>query len=261
MMHPRFKNAYLKLDNAAQHIAKVNKLLRDQRPFTYVLETDTQARQRSTFAKKNEAVIDTLSVVIGDVCFNIRAALDYGYWQVVYPFVPEPKQKAIQFPSAKEANQLDETIKNRFAHFVSDAFFNEIVALQPHGGDGGNKLLYVLEKAATPDRHRDLTPIGDYTRISSDMIRRQVPDFPRGFVNCGFGSCRRDVTWPLGSIDPLSFGELQPPTFFIFDKELAVPVDAFVVIAETNYHGPLVPTLNELFSLVKKILTILERYA
>src|SRR5882757_9502921 len=137
MTHPKFKNAYLKLDNAAEHITKVNEILQKQCPFSYVLETNTRTRQRATFAKKNEAVIDAIGVACGDAFYNIRAALDYGYWQVVHPFVPdERKRKNIQFPSCKEVGRLDEAIKQRFAHLVSQEFFDEILALRPCGDPG-----------------------------------------------------------------------------------------------------------------------------
>jgi hypothetical protein len=180
---------------------------------------------------------------------------------VVSPFVPEKSQKGIQFPSCKEASRLKEAIKNRFAHFVSANFFDEIVALKPHGEFGGNRLLYVLEKAATPDRHRDLTPIADYTKITSEIIQRQVPDFPSGYYGVTFGSNYRDACWPAGRIDVRKIGTLLPGSFNVFEKELAVPVDILFVVAEANYRGPVVSTLNELFDLVKTILAMMERYA
>jgi len=271
MVTSKLKGAHLKLDNAAIHIAKANELLEKKRPFTYVLETNTQTRKRATFAKENEAVTDELAVVCGDVFCNLRTALDFAYWQIVSPHVSSEKQRRnIQFPFCKrrlaigDDKGLEETITNRFADKVSPEFCDAIRSLKPYGEAGGNRLLYALEKAAMPERHSDYTPIGDYTRIDADMIRAQIQDFPSylggTFV---FGSNRRDFVWDAGRIDirERQIGSLVPGSFNVFEKELDVPVDVLFKIAEADYKGPVIPTLNQFSNVVREVLIVFEPFA
>lgn len=263
-MHPKFKNAYLKLAEAAEPIAKINKILREEHLFTYVQETNAKTRRRSLFARQNQSAVDAIGLAAGNAFFNIRAALDYGYWQVVSPFVTdEKKRRQIQFPMCREASRLDDAVKNRLAHLVSKNFFDTIVALRPHGEPGGNKLLYALEKGAAPDRHKDLTPVGDYKSISAEIIKRQVPDFPFDVINIGIGSWARDFQWPIKRLDVRSkvVGKLMPGSFFVFEKELDVPIEVIFVITEAGYRGPVIPTLHELCDLVKDTLSVMEGFA
>lgn len=51
-------SANLKVDRAAKHVAELDDLFREQRPFSYILETDLKTGERATFAKKDEAVVE-----------------------------------------------------------------------------------------------------------------------------------------------------------------------------------------------------------
>lgn len=250
-----FKSANRRIDRASEHIRELEELVRDTRPFSYVLETNTQTRERATFAKKNEAVIDRVSVISGDVVHALHSALDYAYWDVVSPVTTnEGERRSIQFPFGKTADRLDEAVKNRLAHRVSDEFSDAIISLKAHGEPGGNELLYLINEIDNPAKHRTLTPVGDYTRISSEIIRRQVPDFPAGFVDCGFGQNRRDVGWTARSIDLTTIGRIRPPSTCVFEKELDVPVDVVFVVASPDFSGPVIPTLHEMVNVVRSAL-------
>jgi hypothetical protein len=262
MAHEKLKSAFLKLDNASEHIQKVNKILKEDRPFTYVLETDIQTSRRATFAKRDEAVIDKLALACGDAAHNLRSALDHAYSQIVLPFATTAgEKKAVQFPFCAGPQSLTEAVKNRLAHRVSQTFFDAIIALKPHGEPGGNKLLYLIEKMDIPDKHTDLTPMADYKTLSQEILRRQIPDFPKGVNNLGFGGFRRDISWPFTSVDMDSVGRIVPPTTCVFEKELDVPVEIVFQIAAAKYQGPVIPTLNQILDVTKGVLTILERFA
>jgi hypothetical protein len=71
-------SAFLKIDRAAKHIEELNELVHQTRPFGYIIETNTETGQRSAFPTKNEAVIDAMALIIGDVVHNLRSALDHA---------------------------------------------------------------------------------------------------------------------------------------------------------------------------------------
>ena len=256
----RFKSAYLMIDRAAKHIADLNDIIRKNPPFIYTLETDTQTGERSTFAKNNEAVIDNIGVISREVINHLRTALDHAYWGIVSPLVTDTrKHKAIQFPFSESPDGLDGAIKQRFAHLVGSNFVEAIKRFKPHGEPGGNKLLYIIHYIDKIGKHRSLAPIGDYTRISSEIIKRQVPDFPSGLVNIGFGRNYRDVGWNSSNIDRADLVKIVPPFLHIFHKELDVPVQVVFVIREASYEGPVIPTLNQMVDVVKEVISVLDR--
>jgi hypothetical protein len=261
----KFKSAQLKIGNASEHIDKVNEILRKEAPFTYILGTDTMARQRSPFTKKNDAVVDRLALVVGDVAHNLRAALDHAYSEIVLPLAIKPgEKKAVQFPFCEGPNRLAETVKNRLADRVSGAFFDTICALKPHGEPGGNKLLYLIDKMDIPDKHHTLAPVADHKALDSDVLRKQIPDFPQNLrikdlAMSGFG---RDFVWSTRlpfKLDDL--GELRPPFTCVFEKKIDVPVDILLVVSEANYRGPLVPTLYNIRDVTQTILGVLKPFA
>jgi hypothetical protein len=66
-------SAFLKVERAAKHITEVNDLLRERRPFSYILETYAQSGDCATFARKNDAVVNDIAVIIGDVITTCEA--------------------------------------------------------------------------------------------------------------------------------------------------------------------------------------------
>lgn len=225
MADSELRSANLKIQRATKHINELSECLREKQPFTYILETDTQTNRRATYAKKDVSAVEEATIIAGDILYNLRSALDHAYWQVVSSVATSiGGESSVQFPFSKTAARLEEAVKNRLAHKVSPEFFTFIVALKPHGEPGGNDLLYLLHDENGVDKHRALIPVGDYTRLSSDSIRSQVPDFPSGLINCDFGQNRRDIVWPLHQSIRASLGLPGLPLANIIEKKLNVPV-------------------------------------
>jgi hypothetical protein len=250
-------SAQLKIDRASKHIIELNELFSKERPFTYILETNTETGERATFAKKNETVIEAAAVICGDAIHNLRSALDHAYWDIVSPLVQEWELRNVQFPFSETAARLDVSIKNRLAERVSPTFFKALVDLKPHGELGGNELLYLIHQSDIFDRHKLFIPTGDYTRISSDMIVAQVPDFPfRGTM--GFGQNRRDVVWnvmPLTPAQRIMAGLGASP---ILEKELNVPVDIVFAVGAGPHSRPMIPTLHQLVDITSTTISVLR---
>jgi hypothetical protein len=260
-LSPMVDSAYLKINRAAKHVTELSELFRKECPFSYILETNAMTGERATFAKKNEAVISCAAITCGDVIHNLRSALDHAYWEIVSPFAAtEAERKKVQFPFSKTLAGLNETVKDRLADRVSPRFFKAFIDLKPYPEPGGNELLYLIESLDILDKHKLLIPTGDYTRLSGEIIRRQVPDFP---INIGvneFGNNKRDVGWsvPPGGIDQRQIGAIRSPTTHIFEKKLDVPVDIVLSVGTPGLHRPIIPTLNALVDVAKETIKILR---
>ncbi|HEV2630133.1 MAG TPA: hypothetical protein VGV41_15980 [Pseudolabrys sp.] len=242
-------SASLKIDRAANHARELIKLLNENRPFSYVLETNTQTRKRATFAKKNEAVVMEAAVICGDIVHNLRTALDHAFWQIVSPYVSEHEERTVQFPFCREPHRLDTAIEQRFANRVSTRFVDALRSLRPHTNKGGNHYLWFVHEFDLGDKHRLLIPIGDYTFLSGADIRRQgVPDFPF-HAQVHFGENERDVTWDYtGPIPSDRLGSPSSSAPHLFERELQVAVEAvFPIRVEINRPlTPVIQTINRM---------------
>lgn len=255
-----FDSAKLKVERASEQIDEILAISEISPPFTYVLETDTMTGERATFSELNHISLKKLVIRCGEIFHNLRSALDHAYWEAVVPYIEdESKHGAIQFPFAKDSSKLEQAIKSRLAHQVSEEFFNLILSFKPCNGSDGNQLLSLLHEVNILDKHKFPTPVGDFTRISSVDIRTQVPDFPVGLTDVTFGGCRRDVAWRTNSIDPRMLGDIVPPTTCIFHRPLSVPVDIVLRMATIDYSESLITTLTKMRTEVLNILTLMSK--
>lgn len=242
-------SASLKIDRASEHVNELNVLFQKQLPFTYVLETDTKAGQRATFAKRNESVIHRAAIICGDAVHNLRAALDHAYWEIVSPFVTTDREgKQVQFPFSETEARLDDAVTKRLANRVSPSFHKLLLDMKPYGELGGNEYLSLIHELDILDKHKLLIPTGDYTRISSEILIKQVPDFPRGLVNCGFGQNNRDVVWNIQPMNRAQRRAARIPGDGVLEQILDVPVE--IVFKVTGYVNspPVIQTLHKMIN-------------
>lgn len=252
-------SALLKVHRATEHVHELSALLQKSRPFTYVLETDTNTGHRATFAKRNETVINRAALIIGDIVHNLRSALDHAYWIIASPgAATEWERKSIQFPYSETEARLDESVKKRFADRVSPTFYQSLLDLKPHAEPGGNEFLALIHKLDVIDKHKLLIPTGDYTRLSSEMLVKQVPDFPRGIVNCGFGQNNRDVAWRIPPMNRAQRREARIPETGILEQELNVPVSIVFTITGYVNPRPVIPTLHKMIDVTTSAIQIMR---
>lgn len=258
-----FKSARLKIDRASEHIADVNKVLKEKRPFRYIVETDAKGGRRATMAEKDEAVVDALSVRSGDAIHNLRSALDHAYAAVVSRVATiERERRAIQFPFSETASRLEEACKNRLAHKVSPEFLAAIMKLKPHGERGGNEILYFMHALDVPDKHAHLVPTAYYVRFSAEKMREQVPDFPRGITGeLAMSNNGRDVAWDIRPFTMHDWLINRVPRNGILKEEINVPVD--VCFQGRTSGGPMltVPTLYQFVDVAKHVVSVISRFA
>lgn len=252
-------SAQLKIDRAEEHITDLNKLFCEKPPFSYILETNTKTGERATFAKKNEPVIAAGALICGDAIHNLRSALDHAYWKIVFPVAKgEGGAAKVQFPFSETAARLNEAIKRNLAHKVSPAFLQALEYLKPHGEMGGNELLYLLHRLDIIDKHRLLIPTGDYTRLTSDMLRSQIPEFPNIFLDITLFQTHRHLVWNGYPMLRNQRRKLNIPLSGILEQELKVPVDIVFSDNLNGHYRPVVETLYQLVDVTKKTIDIMR---
>ena len=254
-----FDNSYLKIERAEEQVHEIEVLIKEQSPFSYVLETDLFYGRRATLAKKNDVALNKIVIRCGEIFHNLRSAIDQSYWEAISPEITnESKAKCIQFPFAKDAKNLEQTIKSRQGHILGDEFFNAIKSLNSHTGAGGNKMLALLHEVNIDDKHKFPIPAGNFSKIDSVTIQKHVPDFPSGFINCTAGQSKKDITWNLSNYEKRDLSSIVPPTTSLYHRVLDLPVETWFYIDKANYCGEIVDTLKCLCNETKNVLDTLK---
>ena len=244
-------SAYLKIKRAEKHYAELLSIFRKKKPFGYFLETNCKTGERATFAKRNEDVANEAAIVIGDILHNLRAALDHAYWNCTESFAKSDGEKRnIQFPITSTEKALKESVLPGLPSRVSDDFPKVLEGLRPYR-EGGNKLLCAIHDLDVLDKHKLLIPTGNFTKINSSMIQRQVPDFPTGIMNGGFGNNYRDVGWKVKPMTWTQRRKAKIPPSNIMEQELDVPVE--IVLSDIDHTKPALEVLQELIVLTKDV--------
>lgn len=242
-----FESSILKVNRASEHIRELIKLFKQNRAFSYILETNTQTGERATFAKKNESVIDAGALICGDIVHNLRSALDHAFWEVVSPFAnTEKERRDVQFPFCKSEADLDGAMKQKLAHRVSQRFFDAIKGLRPYRDAGGNEFLWLVHELNLTDKHRLLTPTADYTHVTGSIIKDQIPDFPLSGTMI-VGQNRGDFVWrSAGPFHLTALGKARPATRHIFEREIDIPVDIVFRVGSPQNPRPVIQTINRM---------------
>lgn len=231
-------SAILKIQRAEDHYATLNELLNKERPFGYFIETNFKSGQRATFAKRNEEVANKAAIIIGELIHSLRAALDHTYWACTEQFAQSNQEKRhIQFPIKDTEDKFKKFVTTGLCKRLPESFTSALASLRPYREDGNTNLCLVHDLDIV-DKHKSLIPTGDFTRISSSMIKQQVPDFPPGLSNCGFGSNGRDVVW---NVPPMPWAVMMDS---VVEKELDVPVE--IVLADVDSSRPVLEVLQEM---------------
>jgi len=255
------ENYLLKINRASNHVTELSELFRKKRPFTYVLERNLKTGQSSTFAKRNQSIANEAAVICGEIVHNLRSAIDHVFWDIVSPFAVDDREKRnIQFPFRETKEKFDETMEKGMAKRVSESFVRTLIDLKPYADNDGNKALYLIHHLNITDKHRLLIPTGNYTRLSSELMREQVPDFPAGLNNCAFGNTGRDVSWPTSKMNRHKRRAMKFPKSGILEQELKVPVDIVFSGGLSAGLMPVVPMLHQFIDVTRKTIEILSKH-
>jgi hypothetical protein len=242
-------SASLKIKRAEQHLGELLKLFKLKKPFRYYVETNFKSGQRATFAKRDETVANDAAIIIGDIFHNLRSAIDHAYWDCTNAFAKsEGEKRNIQFPVTSTEEALVKSILPGLPSRVSDEFCKALAELKPYR-ESGDTMLCAIHDLNVLDKHKLLIPTGNFTRITSTILQKQIPDFPSGMTDCGAGNCHRDVAWNVKPMTWTQRRKAKIPVSNTVEKELDVPVD--IVLNDIDSLRPALEVLQELINTAK----------
>ncbi len=213
---------------------------------SYMLETNTLTGERATYAKENNEFVSQAAIIIGDVIHNLRASLDHAYWEATNEYAKsEGEKKSIQFPITSTEEAFNKSIIPGLPARVSERFVTNLRSLKPWRKNGGNHSLCAIHDLDVSDKHKLLIPVGNYTQITSEMIQKEVPDFPDGLENCTFGNCRRDVGWQIAPLNRQQRRANKVPKSGIIEHEINILVGVAFSTHDLNFE-PVMDTVHKL---------------
>lgn len=271
------KSAHLKLNRASEHIANFSEVLRNDPPFAYILETDTETNRRATYVKYNESAMGRLATIAGDAIGNLRESLDHAYWEILSGLIDNSRaghgiiEKDVQFPFSERLDRLQESPSYRLSKRLiaskigsTETLTNVLAKLKPHFNEGGDQVLFLVNKMKIIDKHRLLIPVEDNKTIVCRYFSILIndPTFPTNIGTLVVGGNWRDVTWIS---DPKFFGddigESVPSAIHKFEKVVDIPIDVFFSVAEVGYRDSAIRTLNAMRDTVRSVLKELEPFS
>jgi hypothetical protein len=131
-----------------------------------------------------------IAILIGEVCYNLRSALDYLVFELA-KLDSRKEQSKTQFPIVGAREDFAANAKGRWLKGLNDAHVAAIEKLQPYSGRQWTR---GLRDASNPDKHRHFVKtkgdfvINVYSEISDDLDRisfaleREEPHPIRGKV-------------------------------------------------------------------------------
>lgn len=203
------RSADLKLAHAEKKIDGIVKSISENPPIRCHIVTDFKKNNRRIGPWRDFDALDQLALESGDAIHALRTAIDHAYVFVVKPYLKKPAQhKLVQFPFCQDPEKVADSIKNRFAHLVSQDFFDFIYSTKPFSGPNGNKFLSLIQEYDNIDKHNLLIPTAELSSIESKQIRRFAPDFP--YQAASIVSLQA-VWWATWGMPPVPFNLRKPP--------------------------------------------------
>jgi hypothetical protein len=138
-----------KLDWAKQHIEKLKVALRrfhDEYPISPLTKTDSKTGDISYYIRDIPAVPVEIPLILGDILYSLRGALDYLACGLVPIITPDTK-----FPIAHSAHTY-KSMLNRVVPAIGKDALKVLDSIRPY--HGGDFLLWQLHKLNNIDKHR-----------------------------------------------------------------------------------------------------------
>jgi hypothetical protein len=200
-----------------------------------------------------------IEVMVGDILFNLRSALDHAAFYFASIQVPRPPAKSTYFPIRDSATKYTAPDTARLVQALGQHFKSVVDAVKPY--KGGNDALWMLHSLNNIDKHRLLLTVAsvnygrsetlkEWEKSRDDWARKHpgqpfhIPEGVRRFVN------------PSGFTQSLKTGEelLRIPDTELNEKP------HFLVDIALNEPGitegiPLVSLLNGIAVVVIRIIS------
>lgn len=179
-MHP-LDGSFLKLRRAKEHLNVVNDLMQgfqNRKPYRIVdsLIRDRQTGERLLRFKQFEDIPPDVPLVIGDICNNLRSALDHLLWQLWLLKKPSFNGNVF-FPICDTEDSFKSQKTWSYIKGLSEVQRAAIESLQPY--KTRNPALSLLRDINNSDKHRLIQVIGvvvdvDRLRVTADQTRALI---------------------------------------------------------------------------------------
>lgn len=150
-----FDDIRSKINRANEHLADLEIEIGSfyaTKPYDFRVERDPKTGEGVCYLTRCDDIPAQVSIIAGDAIHNLRSALDYLAYQLVYvgtsgsgPF------SNVYFPIVKSPDKLDAAIEGKVGGARKEAK-DAIRAVKPY--EGGNNLLWHLHRLDIIDKHR-----------------------------------------------------------------------------------------------------------
>jgi hypothetical protein len=150
-----FRDARLKIERANKHISDINSIilsLPDRCVGSVEINAETGGQSIKHECQGIDAILTDLSLIAGDAIHNLRAAMDYAWFETIQ-HVGLSTTKYTKFPFVESAEALERALIDKKIHSSEPTLFKCMISnVKPY--PGGNDLLYTLHKLDISDKHR-----------------------------------------------------------------------------------------------------------
>jgi hypothetical protein len=176
MKKPLFNASHLKIKRAYKHIRELHGVLNSfgkTSGYGTRAETDSETGEGIVSFEMTEEVSDDISMIVGDVVHNLRAALDLAVYELVKRFGGKRPDR-VYFPFRKTWQKVVKAIKEGAIEGLPVAFEIIIVdVIKPY--EGGNTPLYTLHTLDIADKHHDLVPTRAFAGLTVKAVGEDGP--------------------------------------------------------------------------------------
>lgn len=179
--HPLF-GCQLKLDRAYEHMEALNRAMQGflwRGPYELWKNIDRQTNDYVVYMRIRDDPPIKWSIIIGEICHNLRSALDHLAWQLVKANGNKPNRNT-GFPIFSDdpfADNASEKTLERWERMTRGMHTDDIAILkgfQPYNtGDQANPL-FMLNSLSNRDKHREMhftQNVARYTKVEFTDMR------------------------------------------------------------------------------------------
>jgi hypothetical protein len=177
---------------------------------------------------------ESISIVAGEICYNLRAALDYLIYELAR-FDSGAIQNNTQFPIEDRKKDFDKIVSYRLKG-LNPGHITAIESLQPYSGCDWTAR---VKEISNPDKHRGLTHRGYAGAVWQEAIGEIRPVVDAAAANAQVRTVRRaytdlgtEMNVQLVSSFPIHIWIKNTPvpiveTFQVLESEVADAIEAF----------------------------------
>ncbi|MGI9071715.1 MAG: hypothetical protein ACR2JB_10465 [Bryobacteraceae bacterium] len=248
----------VKIERAKEHIGDLNArigIFNEAGPYSVIREEDAQTGDIVFYVRIKSDIPLSFAAIIGDAVQNLRSSLDHLAYQLVLANSGTPTKRTA-FPIA-ESPEKYEALDPRKVEGMSETAVKKIHALHPYRG--GNDAIWMLDELNNIDKHRLLLAVGS---AHTDVVLDYRDMFPNVREPMLYSVQPSGASFLMRSF-PLKDGAeiyrvlaahreayINQKPEFTFRITLGEP--------EIVKGEPIIPTLNQLASIVGKVVSMFE---